>query len=209
METVALVRVINLQVLPRSILLDKIDRSSGQFETDITYAQLGKQAVYVPQVNPLDPSVHGYIDLVPTDEVLLQVNQPHGVIVKLAAAGYVSYFAHSGSLTVAPVISSAVHAAAHTSETHGQYSSASGGAAVFTDATANAFTAADVGSPITISASSHAVNNGTFEITAYHAASNVSVNDWWYPDQWNYSFIFNARSYVYQTNSQWCNTNHN
>ena len=176
METVALVRVINLQVLPRSILLDKIDRSSGQFVTDITYAQTGKQPCYVPQKNPIDPTVDGYIDLVPTDEVLLQVNKPHGVIVKLAAAGYVSYFAHSGALTVAPVVSAAVHGAPLAqSGVNGVLGLAVAGVATFTDSTATAFTPSDIGSPITTSGSIHAVNNGTFEIVGYTSSSTVSI----------------------------------
>ncbi len=115
MQPVQYIRVINGQTLPRSILLDKIDRSSAQFETDITYAQQAKQKVYVPYTNPVDPTVAGYVDLVPTDEVLLQVNQPHGVIFQLAqhpvgaVTKYISYFGHHGSLTVAPTVTGGVH----------------------------------------------------------------------------------------------------
>jgi hypothetical protein len=109
MQTPAYVRVINSQVLPRDILLDKIDRTSGQFETDLTYAQTPKQAVYVPYVNPIDPTVPGYLDLVPSDEVRLQSQLPHGVITKLAAKGYVSFFTHAGGLSAGPSITGAVH----------------------------------------------------------------------------------------------------
>lgn len=115
METVQYIRVVNGQTLPRSILLDKIDRSSGQFLTDITYAQQAKQKVYVPYSNPVDPTVAGYVDLVPTDEVLLQVNQPEGVIFQLslnppgAVTKYVTYFGHAGALALGPSITAAVH----------------------------------------------------------------------------------------------------
>jgi len=51
-----------------SILIDKIDRSQGNFER---YAYKTKQKIYVPYWNPADVSVKGYIDLIPTDEVLL------------------------------------------------------------------------------------------------------------------------------------------
>lgn len=109
MEAVMYIRVINGQVLPRSILLDKIDRSSGQFETDLNFAQQAKQQVYVPYKNPVDPTVAGYVDLVPTDEVLLQLYQPHGVILKLGVKGYVSYYGHSGAVAAGPSITTAVH----------------------------------------------------------------------------------------------------
>jgi hypothetical protein len=175
METVALVRVINLQVLPRSILLDKIDRTSGQFETDITYAQTGKQAVYVPQKNPIDPTVNGYIDLVPTDEVLLQVNQPDGVIVQLADAGYVSYFAHSGTLTQTPVISASAPVVAK-SGTAGNFAASVGSSAAFTDAVFVAgFASTDVGSPLTVSVASVPANEGTYEILSDTNATTVEL----------------------------------
>ena len=84
--TATLVRVINGQKLPRSILLDKIDRSQGNFDKPRPYAQAAKQAIYVPYVNPVDPTVPGYVDLVPTDEVLLQLNLPKGVIYQLSVS---------------------------------------------------------------------------------------------------------------------------
>ncbi len=115
-----LVRVINGQTLPRSILLDKIDRSSGQFETDITYAQQAKQQVYVPYSNPIDPTVAGYVDLYPTDEVLQQMKRPLpgqgptaplGTISGLAdlTPPAVTFYTHAGSLIVTPVITAGVH----------------------------------------------------------------------------------------------------
>ncbi len=170
--TATLVRVINGQKLVRSILLDKIDRSQGNSSHPTPYAQTAKQALYVPYSNPLDTTVAGYIDLVPTDEVLLQVNQPKGVIAQLSNKGYVSVLAHAGSLTVAPVVTASVHGAASgQSGTHGAFAVASAGSANFTDATANAFLAGDVGKFITVSGSSHTVNNGTFAITGNTSAS--------------------------------------
>jgi len=105
-----LVRVVNNQTINRSILIDKVDRSSGQFETGISYAQSAKQKVYVPYKNPLDIAVKGYIDMVPTDEVLLALNGK-GVLAKLAASGYVSTTLFNSSLTAAPTISAASNAA--------------------------------------------------------------------------------------------------
>ena len=110
MTTAQYVRVINSQkTFGNSVLLDKIDRTSGQFETDLGYAQTAKQPVYVPYRNPVDPTVPGYIDLVPTDEVLLQLNQPHGVINKLSAKGIISYVLHHSSAIATPTVSGGVH----------------------------------------------------------------------------------------------------
>lgn len=100
-----LLRVVNQQTVRRSILLDKIDKSQGNFSG---YAHRAKQKVYVPYVNPLDTSVKGYVDLVPTDEVLLQT-APKGVIAGLVAAGRVTTTVFNSSLTVAPVVTSASH----------------------------------------------------------------------------------------------------
>ena len=105
-----LFRVINQQLLNRSILLDKIDRSQGNFSG---YAQRAKQKLYVPYVNPLDTSVKGYVDLVPTDEILLHT-RPKGVIAELVARGYCTLTAFSSSVTAAPVVTSAAHAAGDT-----------------------------------------------------------------------------------------------
>jgi hypothetical protein len=110
MTTAQYVRVINGQyTFGNSVLLDKIDRTSGQFETDLGYAQTPKQAVYVPYYNPVDPTVPGYIDLVPSDEVLLQLYQPKGVINKLAARGVISYVLHHSAAIATAVITGAVH----------------------------------------------------------------------------------------------------
>jgi hypothetical protein len=110
MQTVQYVRVINSQkTFGNSVLLDKIDRTSGQFETDLGYAQTPKQAVYVPYVNPIDPTVPGYLDLVPSDEVTLQLYQPQGVINQLQVQGYVTVVLHHSAAVATPAITSAVH----------------------------------------------------------------------------------------------------
>jgi hypothetical protein len=178
MQTVQYVRVINGQTtFGNSVLLDKIDRTSGQFETDLTYAQTGKQKVYVPYVNPLDPTVPGYIDMIPTDEVLLQLYQPQGVINQLAARGVVSYVLHHASAVATPVVSGSVHGAATgQAGTAGQFTTAaSGGTANFADAIAGAFLAGDVNKFVTVSGSIHAVDNGTFRITAHVDADDDTV----------------------------------
>lgn len=108
--SIQLVRVINQQILNRSILLDKIDRSQGNFTS---YAQRAKQKLYVPYKNPLDLAVKGYVDLVPTDEVLLHLRND-GVIKKLADSGYASYSQFSSSLITTPVITAATNAAGDT-----------------------------------------------------------------------------------------------
>jgi hypothetical protein len=173
-NTPAYIRVVNSQVLKRSILLDKIDRTSGQFVTDLTYAQTAKQKVYIPYANPLDPTVAGYLDLIPTDEVLLQANQPKGVIFQLGEKGYISYFSHSGVLSKTPVISGAVHTAAKTGS-HGQFANSIGASAVFTDATLGGFANIDIGSYLTVATSSVAANEGIYEITAATPVNAVTV----------------------------------
>jgi hypothetical protein len=88
--SISYVRVVNQQqILNQSILIDKIDRSQGNFTG---YAQKPKQKIYVPYINPdttkiATPRTKGYIDLVPTDEVLLSLN--NGTISGLTAKGYV------------------------------------------------------------------------------------------------------------------------
>lgn len=87
-----------------SILIDKIDRSQGNFSG---YANRAKQKIYVPYFNPNDPSVSGYLDLVPTDEVLLSVDS--GTIGKLVTAGYLTGpVAVSSASVSAPTTSGAV-----------------------------------------------------------------------------------------------------
>jgi hypothetical protein len=105
-----MVRVINEQLLVRSILIDKIDRSQGNFSHPVPYAQSAKQKVYVPYVNPLDTSVPGYIDMVPTDEVLLALNESKGVLSQLAAKGYVSTTLYHSALIVTPTVTAASNA---------------------------------------------------------------------------------------------------
>ena len=103
------VMVVNQQTIVRSILIDKIDRSQGNFSG---YAQRAKQKVYVPYVNPIDTSVKGYIDLVPTDEVLLSADA--GTIKKLATAGRTTTAVVSSALVATSAVTSAVHGGAVT-----------------------------------------------------------------------------------------------
>ena len=108
-----LVRVINQQLLKRSILIDKVDRSQGQFETGISYAQVAKQKIYVPYANPLDPTVKGYIDMVPTDDVLMAMNGK-GSIARLTTAGgspygWVTTTLFNSSLTTKPTVTAGAH----------------------------------------------------------------------------------------------------
>ncbi len=100
-----LFRVVNQGLVNNSLLIDKIDMSQGN---STGYAQKAKQAVYVPLVNPLDVSVMGYIDMVPTDEVLLSMNGK-GTLAQLTVGGYITVTAFSSSLTHAAVITGAAH----------------------------------------------------------------------------------------------------
>ncbi len=93
------VRVINNQVINRSILIDKVDRSQGNFSG---YANITKQKIYIPYVNPLDVTVKGYLDLVPTDEVLLSYNI--GGIKGLDDEGYINSLRVDSDTIVAPII---------------------------------------------------------------------------------------------------------
>lgn len=104
-----LVRVVNQQTISRSILIDKIDRSQGNFTG---YAQKAKQKIYIPYKNPLDPSVKGYLDLVPTDEVLLSADS--GTIKGLSNSGRVSFSVISSALITTPTVTSAANAAGST-----------------------------------------------------------------------------------------------
>lgn len=97
--SVNLIRVINQQTIVRSILIDKIDCSQGNSPG---YAQKTKQKIYVPYANPLDSTVKGYTDLIPTDEVLLSANS--GTIKKLSSAGKVSFAIVSSDLVATPGI---------------------------------------------------------------------------------------------------------
>lgn len=102
--SVNLIRVVNQQLIGRSILIDKIDRSQGNFSG---YAQRAKQKVYVPYANPLDSAVKGYVDLIPTDEVLLSADS--GTIKGLKDEGYVDFAVVSSSLLAAPVATEATN----------------------------------------------------------------------------------------------------
>ena len=113
--SITLARVINEQTLPQgisrdgSILLDKIDKSQGNSENP-PYAQNPKQKLYVPFVNPLDVAVKGYVDLVQTDEVMLQLDPVEGSIGALAntTPARVSISLFSSALIAAPVLTTAV-----------------------------------------------------------------------------------------------------
>ncbi len=104
------VRVIHQQTGLGSILLDKIDRSQGNFEG---YAQVPKQKIYVPFKNPVDPIVKGYVNLVPTGEVLL-ANQPKGSIGGLVTAGRVTVAIVASNLVATPVVTAGTHGASTT-----------------------------------------------------------------------------------------------
>ncbi len=108
-----LFRVQNSQVLVRSLLIDKIDRCQGNFDGS---GQRAKQAVYVPYVNPKDTSVPGYIDMVPTDEVLLSMHGK-GTLAELQDNGYLTVTAFSGALTARAVITAASNGAGATTIT--------------------------------------------------------------------------------------------
>jgi hypothetical protein len=111
--TAQIIRVINSQTLVRSILLDKIDESQGNTPG---YAAKAKQKLYVPYKNPVDPSVQGYVDLIPTDNVQL-AQRPGGVIAGLAASGRVTTSPITSAQVATPVITGAAHAAGDTTIT--------------------------------------------------------------------------------------------
>ena len=104
--SITLIRVVNQQTIRRSILLDKLD--DGQANTP-GYANRPKQKVYVPYSNLVDPSVKGYVDLVPSDRVLLSADR--GTIKGLTKKSppYISTFAFASALIATPTIASAVH----------------------------------------------------------------------------------------------------
>ncbi len=91
------------------VLIDKIDRSQSNFTN---YAQIAKQKIYIPRLNPVDTSVKGYVDLVPTDDVLLSVN--NGTISGLASSGVVSVTAIASSLVSVSTVTAASNAASTT-----------------------------------------------------------------------------------------------
>lgn len=113
---IELVRVVHKQVLQPgisrngSILLDKIDESQGNSSSP-PYAQLRKQALYVPYADATTPTFAGYLDLIQTDRVKLAVEHPDGVISNLVAAGHVDAFAFQSNLIATPVVTNAVAAA--------------------------------------------------------------------------------------------------
>jgi len=103
-------RVVHQQLTKKSILLDKIDRSQGNFERPQGQkATTAKQAVYVPYVSKADPTVKGYIDLTPTSEVLLHL-RAKGVIAGLVAKGLLTSTLIDNVNTVLSTVSNAVFA---------------------------------------------------------------------------------------------------
>lgn len=112
--SITLARVVNEQVLPQgisrdgSILLDKIDKSQGHSESP-PYAQIPKQTLYVPYVNPDDVAVKGYVDLVQTDEVILNLDPVTGSIGALAntTPPHVAVTLFDSALIATPVLTSA------------------------------------------------------------------------------------------------------
>ena len=102
-----LFRVVNQGLVKNSLLIDKVDFSTGNSEKR-SHARTPKQAVYVPLLNPKDKTVRGYIDMIPTDEVLLSL-QGKGTLAQLVAKGYVSVTPFNSSLVATPVITAAVH----------------------------------------------------------------------------------------------------
>lgn len=168
-----LFRVVNQGLVSNSILVDKVDRSQGNFEG---YARNAKQAVYVPLVNKRDTSVKGYIDMVPTDEVLLSMSGK-GTLAELVLKGYVSVTAFASALKATSVLASAVHTAA--GNVAGQtgvaatISAVAGGKATLTGLTGMA--AGSTAHNITLSGCATAANNGTFAITDYISATSVKI----------------------------------
>lgn len=120
---ITLVRVTNEQTLPvglsrdGSILLDKIDKSQGNSDSP-PYAQLEKQQIYVPYVNPLDSAVPGYVDLVQTDEVMLAA-KADGSIGGLANATppRVGVTPFSSALIATPTVTNSLNGAGTTTVT--------------------------------------------------------------------------------------------
>lgn len=116
--SITLARVVNEQVLPQgisrdgSILLDKIDKSQGNSENP-PYAQVSKQKLYVPYVNPIDTAVQGYVDLVQTDEVMLNLDPVKGSIGGLAntTPPHVSVTLFNSALIATPGLTTAVDGA--------------------------------------------------------------------------------------------------
>jgi hypothetical protein len=94
------IRVVHGQLKQGSLLVDKLD--DGQANTE-GYANRAKNPVYIPFSNPLDPNVAGYLDLVPSDRVLLSVDR--GTIKGFLDNGQISAsFSFVSSMVAAPLI---------------------------------------------------------------------------------------------------------
>lgn len=99
-----LLRVVNQQTIFRSILIDKIDRSQGNFSG---YAYVPKQPVYIPYSNPVDTSVKGYVDMVQNDAVMLSAN--HSTIAGLVKAGKITSTVISSADIQTPTVTTVTH----------------------------------------------------------------------------------------------------
>jgi len=167
-----LFRVVHQGLVNRSLLIDKVDKSQGNSEG---YARKAKQAIYVPRTNSVDTTVAGYIDMVPTDEVLLSSN--NGTLAGLVTAGHVTVTAFNSTLKATPVITNVVHAAA--AAVGGQTGSAASittvvsGVATVTGLTG--MVTGSVGHDLEISGAASGANNGTFRIVEYVSATSVKI----------------------------------
>ena len=97
------IRVIHSQTTQGPLLLNDVEDGLPREN----FAYLYKQQVYIPRVDPVDPSIPGFTDLVPTGKVLSSVDG--GVIAGLQSAGYcLAPILYDDTDTVAPAISAAV-----------------------------------------------------------------------------------------------------
>ncbi len=104
-----LIRVVNEQVVPPglsndgTVIVDKIGPSPG-------FSTYARQRMYVPFANPNNPVLKGYIDLVPTDEVLMAVERG-GSIYGLSRTDppTLSFFSFASEDAATPVVSSVEH----------------------------------------------------------------------------------------------------
>lgn len=169
-----LFRVTNQGLIKNSILIDKIDQSQGNSEG---YAQKAKQAVYVPLLNPLDKTAKGYLDMIPTDEVLLSVAK--GTIAGLVARGILTVTAFSSALTGTPTVSASTHLTAVNqggqSGAAATISAVVAGVATLTGLTG--MVAGSVGRDLTITGAATGANNGTFRIVEYVSATSVKIRN--------------------------------
>ncbi len=168
-------RVVNQGLIKSSLLIDKIDFCQGNSEG---YAQKAKQPVYVPLLNPLDKTVKGYLDLVPTDEVLLSM-KGKGTLAQFVTKGYVTITAFAAALVGTPTVSASTHLAAVNqggqSGAAATISAVVAGVATLTGLTG--MVVGSVGRDITITGAATGANNGTFRIVEYVSATSVKIRN--------------------------------